>query len=320
MRPARITTPAAAVLAAALVAAVAPASPAGAASAAAPASSAASARAAAPASSAASARAAAPASSAASTRAAAPLPGAPGADPAPAGPQRPYEPDVAGPDNADALTARVTPAAGGHDRVTPTPGGQRGVRVEFDRTSRTADGGKPAAARRFVFLFDRSVTLHPADFPVCDRATLEADGPGGCPQGSQVGEGTAEFHPHGSAEVLAFNTRYRDGTWGVLVAIPATGTILEQTLERASAPYRARGYRWTLDEILPPTAVPPQERSATLRFRLAFGTVRDGASYATTTAPAGKALKFGLWSEFVTGQVLLPEASAGQRSGRRANS
>ncbi|NGN70249.1 hypothetical protein G5C51_41005 [Streptomyces sp. A7024] len=242
------------------------------------------------------------AATAPSAHSATPSAAAPSADPAPAGPQRPYEPGVDGPDNIDALTARVSPDGSGQ---------RNGIRVDFDRASRAEDGGKPAAARRFVFLFDRSVSLHPADFPVCDRAALEAEGPGGCPEGSRIGDGTAEFHPTGTAEVLAFNTRCRDGSWGVLVAIPATGTILEQTLERVSAPYRARGYRWALDEILPPTAVPPQDRSATLRFRLAFGAAsRDGASYATTTAPDGRPLRFGLWSEFVTGQVLLPEARA----------
>lgn len=79
-------------------------------------------------------------------------------DPAPGGPQRPYEPDVGGPRNLDTLA------------VTAAKGAGRGVAMAFDRRSRTASGQVPAAARRFVFLFDRSVRFmgpgrHPAAAP-----------------------------------------------------------------------------------------------------------------------------------------------------------
>ncbi|WP_207943361.1 hypothetical protein [Actinomadura sp. KC345] len=52
-------------------------------------------------------------------------------DPAPGGPQRPYEPDVEGPENLDGISVTATRSAG------------RGVTVAFDRRSRTADGSVP---------------------------------------------------------------------------------------------------------------------------------------------------------------------------------
>jgi hypothetical protein len=110
--------------------------------------------------------------------------------------------------------------------------------------------------------------------------------------------------------VHAFNTRIGRSP-GVLVVMPASGVILEQTLEWVSSPYR-KGYRWALDEIVPPTSVPPQERVGTTRFQLSFGATRRHhgrtIGFAETTARTGDELRFGLWTEFVTGQVLLPTA------------
>lgn len=80
-------------------------------------------------------------------------------DPAPGGPQRPYEPDVPGPRTIDSLSVAVTPDGGT----------KRGVCVGFDRTSRSDEGGAPAGARRFVFLFDESLDFRPEAFPVCAR-------------------------------------------------------------------------------------------------------------------------------------------------------
>ncbi|GAA2578658.1 hypothetical protein SMC26_37095 [Actinomadura fulvescens] len=217
-------------------------------------------------------------------------------DPAPGGPQRPYEADVAGPDNLDTLTAAVTPDAG------------RSVTVELDRRSRTASGVMSAAARRFVFLFDRSLTLNPDAFPVCARTVIEASGPGACPGGSRVGGGVGTSFGGQETEVLVFNTRI-GRLRGVLVVFPASGVILEQTLERAAAPYRG-SYRWALDEIIPPNATPPGQRAGNARFRLWFGATRmergRAVGFVERRHPA-KVLRFGLWSEFVTGQVVLPQ-------------
>ncbi|MFC9425900.1 hypothetical protein [Streptomyces sp. NPDC056987] len=234
-------------------------------------------------------------------------------DPAPGGPQRPYEPDVPGPENLDSLTARVS-----SDGATP-----RGVRVAFDRVSRTESGGPPAAARRFVFLFDASLGFRPDAFPRCARPVIEERGPAACPEGSLVGRGTSHAYPAGTAEVLAFNTRHPGGARGALVVIPATGAILELTWERVTGPYRQQGYGWALDEILPPTAVPPGERVGTSRFELEWGAVRRTGgrtvSFAETSARPGGTLRIGLWSSFVTGQVALPwttarwQAASGER-------
>lgn len=218
-------------------------------------------------------------------------------DPAPGGPQRPYEPDVEGTENVDSLS------------VTATRGAGRSVTIAFDRTSRAATGQVPAGARRFVFLFDPSVSFRPEAFPTCARTVIERRGVGACPEGSRVGDGLAGFANGSSEEVLAFNTRV-GRLPGVLVVIPGTGVILEQTLERVSDAYRA-DYRWALDEILPPTSVPPQERAGTTRFQLSFGATRQHrggtVGFAETRAGRGDELRFGLWSEFVTGQVVLPE-------------
>ncbi|MFC9969305.1 hypothetical protein ACFVH6_00225 [Spirillospora sp. NPDC127200] len=222
-------------------------------------------------------------------------------DPAPGGPERPYESDVPGPANLDGLT------------VTATGGPGRSVTLAFDRRSRTADGSVPAAARRFVFLFDESVSFNPGAFPTCARTVIERDGADACPPGSRIGGGRGTAHDGAQGEVLAFNTRI-GARPGVLVVLPAANMILEQTFEKVTAPYRRKGYRWALDEIVPPTPVPPQDRAGTARFELSFGATRRyrgrTVGFAETAARPGTPLRFGLWSEFVTGQVVLPTDTA----------
>ncbi|MGI5349745.1 hypothetical protein ACQEU8_16340 [Streptomyces sp. CA-250714] len=208
-----------------------------------------------------------------------------------------------GPRNIDGLSATVRPDGGTRD----------GVRVAFDRTSRADPEGPPAAARRFVFLFDASLRFHPAAFPTCARTVVERQGTDGCPEGSRIGRGTAHAYPQGTSEVYAFNTRYANGMRGALVVIPATDTILELTWERVTSPYRQRGYLWGLDEMLPPSDVPPADRVGTRRFQLEWGATRRTGprtvSFAETSAETGTKLRVGLWSSFVTGQVALPEAA-----------
>ncbi|WP_433466921.1 hypothetical protein [Spirillospora sp. CA-128828] len=220
-------------------------------------------------------------------------------DPAPGGPQRPFEPDVTGPRNLDSL------------QVTATKDEGRSVTVAFDRRSRTAEGTVPAGARRFVFLFDRAISFNPEAFPTCARTTIVTDGADACPPGSHVGRGIGTSFDGSEQPVLAFNTRI-GALPGVLVVLPETGVILEQTFERVSTPYQGT-YRWALDEILPPTSVPPQDRAGTSRFRLSFGatTHRHGRpiGFAETSARPGTPLRFGLWSEFVTGQKALPTST-----------
>ncbi|NNH70006.1 hypothetical protein HLB23_09040 [Nocardia uniformis] len=196
--------------------------------------------------------------------------------------------------------------------VRPDGGYLTGVRVEFDRTSRTETGEKPAPASQFVFLFDKSIRFNAERFPTCDRADFTARGPAGCPEGSKVGEGTAEIFPHTTAEVAVFNTRYASGDRGVLITIPATGAVLENTFEPVADPYRS-DYGTGSDELLP-SALAPLERASTTRFRVTFGAVHTDHtgthSYVESLAIPGQQLKFGLWSRFVTGQVLLPTAQA----------
>lgn len=221
------------------------------------------------------------------------------ADPTPGGPVRPYEPDVAGPANRDTLTVTA--------RASDTV--RRGLSVTFDRTSRAEGGGVPAGARRFVFLFDRSLELHLDRFPTCAPATLATSGLAGCAPGSVVGRGVATAFGGAETPVVAVNTRYPDGLRGVLVHVPATGAILPNTLERVTGRY-AKDYRWGLDELFPVTAVAPQDRPGTARFRLTFGAERVVAgtpvSLITRRGP-DRSLRAGLWSEFVTGPVVVPQ-------------
>jgi hypothetical protein len=223
------------------------------------------------------------------------------ADPAPAGPRLPYQPDVPGPTNVEEGTADVT-----------TDGG-KGVLLTFDTRRWTESGEKPSAPRRFVFLFDDSVRFNTTEFPTCDRATIERDGVAACPPGSRVGGGTAEFHPAGSAEVAVFNTTFAGGARGVLITIPATGTILDNTFERVSRPYRDR-YTWGSDEHIPLSDVPPQDRAVTKAFKVTFGGTHDGRSFVETDTPVGRPMDFGIYSHYVTGQITLTEGSTTRTS------
>ncbi|GAB4588116.1 hypothetical protein [Nocardia sp. IFM 10818] len=222
--------------------------------------------------------------------------------PTPAGPIPSAETAVAGPANLDALAVAVRPD---HGHLT-------GVTVDFDRTSRTETGEKPAAATQFVFLFDKSIRINVDRFPTCSRADLTRLGPSGCPAGSQVGAGKADIHSGTTADVLVFNTRHATGDRGVLITIPATGAILENTLEPVTNAYSA-DYGPALDELLP-SSLPPQDRAATTRFRVQFGAVHTDPtgthSFLESFALPGQPLKFGLWSRFVTGQTVLPVADA----------
>ncbi|MFE4831449.1 hypothetical protein [Streptomyces sp. NPDC056672] len=91
----------------------------------------------------------------------------------------------------------------------------------------------------------------------------------------------------------------RGAARGAPATVPATGTILELTWERVTPVYRQSGYLWALDEIPPPTRVPPQERAGTRR-----------SASPNWSAGAGEGLRIGLWSWFVTGQVALPWTTA----------
>ncbi|WP_221639362.1 hypothetical protein [Nocardia bhagyanarayanae] len=196
--------------------------------------------------------------------------------------------------------------------VYPSPGTLTGVSVHFDRASRTETGQKPAAANQFVFLFDRSIRPNPHRFPSCSRAVLATNGVAACPAGSKVGTGVADFYPEGRVQVVVFNTVHPSGESGVLITIPATGAILENTFEPVADAYRGE-YGWGSDELLP-SPLPPDQRGATVRFQVSFGatyTDEHGThSYLESFALPGQQLRFGLWSRFVTGQTILPTATA----------
>jgi hypothetical protein len=217
--------------------------------------------------------------------------------PAPFGPQRPYEPDAPGPINIE----------GGAVAVTDDGAGSRhGVELRFDTYRYTESGEKPAAPREFVFLFDDSVRFNPYAFPTCSRSTIESGGIAACPPGSRVGGGEAALYGGGTAEVAVFNTAFRNGMRGVLITIPATGAILDNTLEPVVGDYR-ENYRWGLHEIIQPDGLPPEERGSTSTFSVSFGAVWHGRSFVVSTERQGRPLDFGVWSHYVTGQVTLTE-------------
>lgn len=218
--------------------------------------------------------------------------------PTPFGPQRPYEPDVAGPENID--TGSVTYAEDG--------GSPFGVTISFASLRSTPTGVEPAAAREFVFLFDRSVHFNLYLFPVCDRSVIEKQGAAACPEGSRVGSGRAVFYRGGESEVLVFNAAFDKGRRGVLIHLPAAGVILENTLERVVGEYRD-DYGWGLNEILPVNDTPPQERPSTKEFYVTFGGVHKGQSFVRSLARLGAELSVGVWSEYVTGQTTLVEGT-----------
>lgn len=212
--------------------------------------------------------------------------------PAPRGPQRPYEPPVPGPRNIESGTANVA-------RLDD------GITVTFDGHRTTPTGEKPAAPREFVFLFDNTIRFHPYAFPTCTRVQLAASA---CPPGSQVGTGRAVFYPTGTADVVVYNTRFPNGMRGVLITIPATGTVLDNTLEQVVGRYQHK-YDWALHEIVQPDATPPAERGSTTDFLVTFGATWQGRPYVTSTAPSGRPMNLGLWSHYVTGQKTLIEGT-----------
>lgn len=225
-------------------------------------------------------------------------------DPTPNGPTRPAAPNAAGPENLDSIDIAVQRDDGGAD----------GVVVTFNKTSRTAADEKPAAPRRFVTLFDRTIQFNSEVFPTCERTVLEVQGTEGCPQGSQVGRGRVDIYPQGSAEIAVFNApRNPDGTPGILITVPATRSVNANTLERVVAPYDA-DFGYALDEITPPSTVPPGERTGIAAFHMVLGaTLRIGDqvhSFVRSSAPPNTSLRFGQWSEFVTGQVARPTNQA----------
>lgn len=154
-----------------------------------------------------------------------------------------------------------------------------------------------------MFLFDRSIRFNPLAFPTCSRAQLAA---AACPTGSKVGAGRAEFYPTGAAEVAVYNTRFPNGMRGVLITIPATGTVLDNTLEPVVGTYQ-RNYTWGLHEIVPPDATPPELRGSTTRFLVTFGASWRGRDFVESHAPVATQLNLGIWSHYVTGQVTLTE-------------
>lgn len=66
--------------------------------------------------------------------------------------------------------------------------------------------------------------------------------------------------------------------------------------------------------MFPPSPVPLQERGSTSAFAVSFGASHEGRSFVETTTPVGRPMHFGVYSHYVTGQVVLTEGTARRSS------
>jgi hypothetical protein len=88
------------------------------------------------------------------------------------------------------------------------PGQPTTVTFDFELTTRS--GEKPSPTNGIGITVAEGITRDPGNFPTCDPAVLETQGPSGCPAASEIGSGTARFNAEPviaavNAEVRAFN-------------------------------------------------------------------------------------------------------------------
>jgi hypothetical protein len=126
------------------------------------------------------------------------------------------------------------------------------VSVEFHGLYAKTDGSRPRDSGTQI-RFDKSLRFHNEDFPSCDRAVLEAQGPTACPAGSQIGTGTgvADLRPGGPSSLAASLTLFNgtpeaafpsNGDQLLLIhAIPegtTSGIVFYFIYRQQSGPYR----------------------------------------------------------------------------------
>lgn len=83
------------------------------------------------------------------------------------------------------------------------------VGLQFHAFTGKTDGSRQRDSGLQIRL-DKSLRFHADRFPSCDRIALEQQGPSACPEGSQVGTGTAtaDLRPGGPAELPATLTLF----------------------------------------------------------------------------------------------------------------
>lgn len=165
-----------------------------------------------------------------------------------------------------------------------------GFGAEIDSTGTADSTGKPRAARKVTITFAPGTRFDTRTRPTCDADTLREEGPSGCPEGSNVGDGSAEavtgltsIDPIGLS-IEAFNARN-----AILFYVRGTALPITLTLEG-----KLRGNRLT---VVVPRLPQPTPFGEAILTKFAVDVTRAsrgrGASrrhYATSpaTCPTGR--------------------------------
>jgi hypothetical protein len=173
----------------------------------------------------------------------------------------------------------------------------RSVSIDVITTTAPAATDGPFATKQAVIHFDKALRFNTKLFKSCTAAVLQAQGPAGCPKGSQVGGGSASATAVGQAEdltITAFN-----GPKGKLELLVrgdkplVINSVIEATLAKDKGKY---GYKLIVP-IPDNLQQPLQGVVATLtRFETKVkATVRKGkkkVGYVETTGCKGKTWHF----------------------------
>lgn len=165
-----------------------------------------------------------------------------------------------------------------------------GFAAEIDSTGTADSTGKPRAARKVTVTFAPGTKFDTRVRPTCDVDRLRTEGPDGCPEGSKVGDGSAEavtgltsIDPVGLS-IEAFNARN-----AILFYVRGTTMPITLTLEG-----KLRGNRLTVTVPRLPQPTPFGEAILT-KFAVDIDRASSGRgsrrrNYATTpsTCPKGR--------------------------------
>ncbi|MCW2993161.1 MAG: hypothetical protein JWQ18_656 [Conexibacter sp.] len=116
----------------------------------------------------------------------------------------------------------------------------------------STDGTVPEPVDHMVFKFTRGAKVHPEAFGTCTLQIIDDKGPGGCPQGSRLGDGKAvanALQTDFPATIDVFNAPASGRDAKIIIYARALGTVvipLVGTLKKTSGKY---GY--TLDVPVP---------------------------------------------------------------------
>lgn len=173
------------------------------------------------------------------------------------------------------LAVKLTPdLVGTEDRPRP-------VKIAVDLRMEPRDDAEPAPVQTVILTIPDGVAFRPEDLRACAPATIDAEGPSGCPGASRIGGGTVSARA-GTIEVEGQATALYGGDDRVLlwvqIANPVSvGATIEGKLEEQSK----GGYRLTLEvpaDLQDVAGLPV----ALARLRVSLG---RGGALATTACP-----------------------------------